>query len=392
MFPLEYEFRILQVLEAHGIPVPHVYGLCPEPRAIVMAQAPGRPDLSTAASEDERCSVLDHYAEILAAIHGIDPAEFEAVGMKRPAAQAAIAHHLFEEFVTMYRAGKRRPEPMLEYFVSWVHRNAPTNRDRVSFVCGDPGQFLFEEGRVTAMLDFELAFLGEPIHDLAGLPLRDLAEPLGDMGRVVRRYGQLTGEKIEERVFDFHLIQWAVCTPLSMADNVSQPLPLGALVQYMEWFVHFARVPLELMARRAGIALPPLALPEFRPAKSSSMAEGLIGAIRAIPAADTYAVYQRDSAAQLATYLHRIAEMGPAFEQQDIADTEALLGKTFDGWQAADAALETFVQGAGAEQDPGLIVLFYRRMQRQAVLLEPLLGRPEAANSAKSFAMLMGRG
>lgn len=292
----------------------------------------------------------------------------------------------------MYRAGKRRPEPMLEFLIGWVRRNAPTHRDRVSFICGDPGQFLFEDGRVTAILDFELAVLGEPIHDLAGLPLRDMAEPLGDIGRVLRRYMQLSGEKIEESVFDFHLIQWAIATPLSMADNISQPLPLGALVQYMEWFVHFARVPLELMAQRAGITLAPLSLPEFRPSKSGTMAEGLIGAIRAIPATDTFSVYQRESAAQLAIYLHRIGEMGPAFERQDIAETEALLGAKFDGWHAADTALETFVHGAGPEYDKKLIALFYRRMQRQAVLLEPLLGRPEAANSAKPFAMVMGRG
>ncbi len=29
MFPLRYEYNILNVLEANGVPVPHVYGICP---------------------------------------------------------------------------------------------------------------------------------------------------------------------------------------------------------------------------------------------------------------------------------------------------------------------------------------------------------------------------
>ena len=33
---LQHEANIYQVLEAHDIPVPHVYGMCPEPEGIVM--------------------------------------------------------------------------------------------------------------------------------------------------------------------------------------------------------------------------------------------------------------------------------------------------------------------------------------------------------------------
>jgi hypothetical protein len=377
------------VLEANGIPVPHVYGLCPDPLAIVMDKAPGHSDLSTA-GEDERCAVLDHYAEILAAIHKIDVAQFEAIGMKRPVGPAAIAHNLFDEFVSKYRTVKRRPEPILEFLIGWAYRNAPRHRNRVSFVCGDPGQFMYENGRVTVVNDFEIAFLGDPIHDLAGLPLRDTGEPLGDIGRLVSRYVELSGETIEESVFDFHMIQWAIVTPLGTAlDNISQPLPMGALVIYMEWFVHYARIALELIAYRTGVTLGPLTMPEFKPPKFGIMADALVGAVRAIPVIDTFASYQRESAAQMAVYLNRIGAMGPALEQQDVAETQALLGAQFDGWWAADAALEEFVRTATADQAKGLIPLLYRRIQRQMVLLEPVLSRPESAASVKCFASLM---
>ena len=61
VYSLEHEYRVLQVLEAHDIAVPHVYGFCPEPRGIVMARVPGRANLLTVADDAERGAILDDY-------------------------------------------------------------------------------------------------------------------------------------------------------------------------------------------------------------------------------------------------------------------------------------------------------------------------------------------
>ena len=392
MFPLEYEFRVLQVLEANGILVPHVYGMCPDPMAIVMSKAPGRADLSTAANDDVRRSVMDRYIDQLAAIHAIDASAFEAVGLERPVGPTAIALEFFEQYVELYRESKRRPEPLLEFFINWVRRSVPKNRSRVSLVCADPAQFLFRNDRVTALLDFELAYLGDPMHDLAGLLLRDLNEPLGDLGRALRRYCELTGEQIDEEAFDFHTIRWAACTPLSMADNVSRPLPMGDILQYMEWFVHVGRISLEVMARRLRIPLSPMPTPVARPAWLGIASEALVGAVRGLAASDAFAAYQRDSAAKLAMYLHHVGEIGPELERQDIQDVNELVGGKFETWQQADAALEQFILRAGPGCDRDLIPLLYRRTQRQQALLEPVLSRPSVALSTKSLPELLNGG
>ena len=254
-FPLEHEYRVLTVLEANGIRVPHIHGMCPDPFSIVMEKAPGRADLSTANDDVERRAVMDDYIAQLAAMHSIDIAALEAAGFKRPRGSAETALTLFEEFVALYRGQKCQPEPLLEFFISWVRRNVPKHRDRVALVCADPAQFLFDEGRVTALIDFELAHLGDPLHDVAGLLLRDMSEPLGDIGRALRRYVDLTGEEIDEAAFDFHFIQWAACRPIAMSVNLSKPHPTGDMVQYFEWSTHVGRVTLEVIARCAGVEL-----------------------------------------------------------------------------------------------------------------------------------------
>ncbi len=91
VYDLEHEFRVLQLLEAHAVPVPRVYGFCPDPRGIVMQRCPGRANLATADSDTERESVMDHYIDILAQIHSIDPVVFEAIGIPRPQSPEQMA-------------------------------------------------------------------------------------------------------------------------------------------------------------------------------------------------------------------------------------------------------------------------------------------------------------
>jgi aminoglycoside phosphotransferase (APT) family kinase protein len=389
LFSLEHEYNVMRVLAAEGLPVPHLYGMCPDPKAIVMAHAPGRHDLSTASSEEERRSVMDHYMELLARIHALDPAKFESVGVARPVGAEAIASVAFDGVVANYRRSKLRAEPVLEYVIGWLRRNRPRHREDVALVCADPAQFLFDNGRVTALLDFELAHLGDPIHDLAALQLRNTSEPLGDVGRALRRYEEITGKPIDAEAFDFHAIQFSLATPMPLAHRVMQPLPSGNPI-FLEWFIQLCRLPLEGMARREGVPLPSAPIPERRTTRFSGVMDGLGRHIRDIQVANSFNGYKRDTVAKLADYVVRASQLGPAFEEQDLAETQALLGKQFSDWQEADAALESFVQRVGPEMDKALIPFFYRRVMRQQVVFEPIFSRSELLLPLKSLEELVG--
>jgi len=387
--PFEQEYEILRVLEAEGIPVPRVRGLCPDPLAIVMDRAAGRSDLSTAGSDEERASVLAQYMEALARIHAIDPAKFEGIGMKRPDGPREVALVQFDSYEAMYRRTKSRPEPVLEFLIGWIRRNAPVHRERVSFLVCDVAQFMFEKGELTAILDLELAYLGDRLQDLAALQFRDTSEPLGDIARALRIYQEITGEPIDGDAFDFHAIAFGAITPISMAQNVTTTLPTSSVLQYLEWWITFCRVPLELIADRMGLELPPPEPLARENTPYDSLADSLVEAIRAIPVGPGFATYERDGSAKLAAFLARAGRLGPAIYRQDKAEIETLLGKHFDTPRAADAALEDFVLAAGPEQDARLLPLLYRRVQRHFELFRPFLSRPSVANRLKIFADLM---
>src|SRR6202044_2789450 len=65
-------------------------------------------------------------------------------------------------------------DPLAEMAFRWLRLALPDVDARPVLVQGDtgPGNFLFADGRITAIVDWELAHLGDPMEDLAWLSLR----------------------------------------------------------------------------------------------------------------------------------------------------------------------------------------------------------------------------
>jgi phosphotransferase family enzyme len=357
VYALEHEWRVLGVLEAHEIPVPHVHAFCPAPRGIVMDRSPGRANLATAASEDERRAVLDHYLELLARMHAIHVAAFEAIGLARPTTAEQRSLLDFDVWERAYRKRKQRAEPAIEYLIRWIRRSVPRDRTRVSFVCADAGQFLFDAGRVTAVIDLELATLGDPAADLGGLRGRDLSEPLGDLARGIRIYERFAGEPVDRDAVDFHTVRFNAVTPMALAHLVGAPQPGTDFVQFRAWYEVWTRTALEVIGGRLGLALDPP--PEAPPA--------------AAPRDASFAGYESDAALRLAVWRERKASLGPALDRALVDDAGRLLGRSFATRADADAALEAHAAQATPAGDAALVSLLHRRALRDESLLAPVL-------------------
>jgi aminoglycoside phosphotransferase len=361
VYPLEREAQVLRLLEAEGIPVPHVHGFCADPQGILMDRAPGRANLATAESDSERSAVLRHYVELLARMHAIDVARCEALGMQRPHGEEALARGDLDFYLLPFREGKQRPEPLIELALRWLARRVPRGRRRVAFLTGDAGQFLFERGRVTAVLDLELACLGDPLADVGALRSRDLSEPLGDLSAAVRHYEAASGAAADRRTIDYHSARFALCTPLAVANLIARPPAWLDLVQYTAWYHVYGRAALEAIALYEGIALDPPALPPKAPR------------LAAEPAAAGFDAYARDAAARVAAWQARRAEHGAALDADTLADAAALLDATPKSVAESDAALEALALSAEPAREPELLRALHRRCLREEALLQPVL-------------------
>ena len=369
---LRHESTCLELLEKHGIPVPHVHGFHHEPEAIVMDKAAGRINLATVEDPTERKAIRDHYMQILADIHRIDLADFQRAGLALPASAEELALGDFDTWVASYRSTKKRPEPAIEFAVDWLYRNVPKGRERTSFLVGDSGQFLFDRGRVTAVIDVELGYVGDPAADLGGLLARDLSEPLGDLEDAMRSYEEASGEPVDRRVVLYHAIRFGMITPLATAIQVAAPNTATDFLQYLVWYLTYARCPLELIAHLEHIDVPPAELP------SESLSPWAIGhdvlqaRLASLEREDPYEAYQIEAVRRTAEYLRRADRHGPALEAADLDEAGELLGDRPESWQERDVALEELVASNRGERDAELLRYFVRRLQRQEFLVEPV--------------------
>jgi prepilin-type processing-associated H-X9-DG protein len=117
--------------------------------------------------------VASDFMRILAGLHQLDRSRLELDESIPPDLTVAATREI-DKWEGLYRFGDVAPDPMIEFGLGWLRRNVPAAAGPVVIVQGDtgPGNFLYADGRVTAVLDWELAHWGDPMEDLGWLALR----------------------------------------------------------------------------------------------------------------------------------------------------------------------------------------------------------------------------
>jgi hypothetical protein len=366
------ERRTHDLLESHGIPVPHVFGYCDDPYALVMDRLPGFVDLSFAASDEERAQLNLEYLELLPRIYAIDLGEARAAGFGVPITTEELALRFFEGYEVAYDERMPAPEPVSEFLRVWLHRNHPRHRppDRARFITYDAFQFMFEDGRITGLLDFELAHVGDPLTELAALRIRETIKNLGDLPAIAASWSAVTGEELDHEVVEFHSIAYNAQTVLSAAPLLARPSREGDLMSYLGWYVNSARWALEDIADRIGVVLEPVARPEPRPGRHAATFGHLVEALSNRGPQLAVGDHEQAKLFRIARHLRRVDEVGRSVDDADRDDAAELLGQR-PAADELDAALVTFVRDAGPEHDAALVRLLDRRVQRQHLLLGP---------------------
>lgn len=381
-WPMRREAAILVALAEGGIPVPHVHGYCPDPEALILARIPGRPNLETAVSDAEREAVKHTLAEVVAAMHRLDIHRFADADIAVPSDAAGRALAYFSESEALYRMYKSAPDPRMEFVCRWVHEHIPKGREQICFLHGDPGQFLFEDGRLTTMLDFEWGCIGDPMIDLAGIRIRSLYEPMGDIAPLFRRYTALTGNTIDAESLAFHTTAWMVSTSLMVSPDLAAPNPGADYPQYVTWYLISLIFTLRAIAEPMGLVLQrPQETVESRPSRWSpalTLVANTFGDDDAArdDAEPSTAARERSLARDLTRFALALDARGADLERPYVAAVSELLGKPCADWREADSELEAFVLTCGPEHDTRLITLFHDWAWRQLLLVDGLVDYP----------------
>jgi aminoglycoside phosphotransferase (APT) family kinase protein len=176
------EFELLRALEGSDLPTPSVRWLDPTGRwlgrpSLVMERRAGESDyyvLDGDRPEGERLALARSFCDLLASVH---LAPWKDLGLETilPDPGPEAARFELARFVTVLRNDELRTYTEIEAARTWLEEHAPPS-PRTVLVHSDfkPGNLLLAGDEVTALLDWELAHLGDPLEDLGWVtqPLR----------------------------------------------------------------------------------------------------------------------------------------------------------------------------------------------------------------------------
>jgi aminoglycoside phosphotransferase (APT) family kinase protein len=354
IYPLEHEMLVQRLLDEHGIPVASVHGWIDEPRAFVIDRVGGQPDFADC-TEAQRDAVMDDYLGILARLHTLDVAPFEAAGVGRDG---------MAQYERWYRSSKRRPDPFLEWCLAWLRRHPLDLGGRESVIVWDSGQFHHDGERVVAVLDLELGHIGDPLMDLAAFRMRDTILGYGDFGRMYAKYEELSGTTVDLDAIKHHHFAFTLSNQLAFHSALADPPPGSDYMTNLQWCNETNLFAVEALADLLGIELHPVDLPEPELSPAAVPAAHLVQALRS-------GDYEQRTLFRLARHLQRVDEIGRRCVAADLDDLAGILGHRPATWQEGDAALEAYVLADDGSSDEALVHLFHRRLWRAHQLMGP---------------------
>jgi aminoglycoside phosphotransferase (APT) family kinase protein len=230
------EARLLRALEDTAARVPRVLAVGAEETVIgcpfyVMERVAGEPIVfSVPAPLDnpaERARIAGELIEALVEIHAVD---WQAVGLEGFGKPTGYLERQLRRFAGLWEINKTRELPAVERVTRWLGEHIPDS-PAATIVHGDYrlGNTMYAPGtpaRLTAVLDWEMATIGDPLADLGylcmmwsepGDPPGGLREALGRVTRsegfptraeLIARYEELSGRSMRELRWYVTLAVW----------------------------------------------------------------------------------------------------------------------------------------------------------------------------------------
>ncbi|WP_417515503.1 phosphotransferase family protein [Minwuia sp.] len=198
------------VLGAPFILMEKVAGECPNPW--------GREGRRYYAAAAERGVLPASFTDTLATLHNIDwrAAGLDFLGVPE-AGTNQFALSEIAKWKGMIADSGHGPEPVLTDLICWLEANAPVT-ERLTLVHGAyrTGNLLIHDDRVSAVLDWELQVIGDPMYDVAYM-LSDLNRENSDLlsnlvprEMFFERYEAATGLRIDEEICRYYQLLYGM--------------------------------------------------------------------------------------------------------------------------------------------------------------------------------------
>ncbi|SEG88556.1 Phosphotransferase enzyme family protein [Thermomonospora echinospora] len=378
-FTLQNEARYFLALQDSAVPVPRIHAVHPTEQAILAERVPGQTWFSRLRGEAQRLSIAREFMGILAALHAVDPRRVLPPDRSPETDLRDLVHAEIDRWEALYRRSTEPADPLIDLGLAWVRQNVPDVSEPAVIVQGDtgPGNFLYQDGRVTAVLDWELAHLGDPHDDLAWVTVRAVQEPFTHIPDRLADYAAASGRAVDlDRIRYYRVL--AELRILILGHQSSRKTAL--LSEVGNGLIYMAlhrRLMVEALADATGTKIdPPAPLPATACDNEwlYDAAIAQIGEIIVPRSEDPFVILRSKGVARILKYLRESERLADAKRHRDLEDLESLLGTRPDTVAEGLARLSEGLRHGAVTLSAALPVL-YRWVLRETQVCRPAMGR-----------------
>jgi aminoglycoside phosphotransferase (APT) family kinase protein len=249
------EYALLAAADHAGVPVPRVVALLDAGDGLgagfLMDRVDGETIPRRILRDEQYAKARPHLAaqsgEIAARIHAVDRDVLPPLPVLDARSQIDQQRALLDSF--------DEPHPALELGLRWLDEHEPPSPETPALVHGDfrNGNFIVGPDGIRAVLDWELAHLGDPIEDLGWMCVKSwrfghadqVAGGFGPLHELLAAYTETSGVEVEEDTVRFWVVlgtvKWGViCAGQTLlhVNGIVRSVELAALgrrVAEMEW-------------------------------------------------------------------------------------------------------------------------------------------------------------
>ncbi len=381
-FDIAHESRVLKALQGHPLKVPRFFDYSEEHGAILMERVKGTNELSDAPDDATRERVMLEYIDQLALLHSFELEKMMLSGLTIPSTPDQIAFGGQFGFVENdFQQWKvyLRPEPLLELGIWWLHDNVPQGDRRVTFVQGDtgPGQFMYHDGHLTALIDWELAHIGDPMLDLGVMRMRNMLYPTVPLQQPIAHYQKVSGYPIDWQALSFYTVVAMLLTPIGLSTIMQRPTAhLEPVFPGFGWNATLRRGLADALAEAAGIDIDPPDLPQAPAPEWPTLMDYLVEylEVKCAPVVtDAAGKFEMSAATSIARAIQRESRIGQALLDEDLDDMGSVLGRKPTDLEEGTAQLNSMVADEPAKRFDELVWLFARIERRREYLHKPMM-------------------
>jgi hypothetical protein len=362
-------------LASSGVRVAPLVGSYPSHLALLSLFVTGNDRFS---QTEDKSALAAEFVGQLAALHRIDAAHPALAPLGDPAEPPA--RRIRDNVATWQRMNLAAgADPILQVALAWLARNVPADSGLAVVLHGDagPGNFLFDGGKIAALVDWELTHLGDPMEDLAQIWVRSLIQPFVPMCEVFAAYEAASGSKVDLAKVKYHRLYFQLSFSAPSAVAAAAPgSQTGATGTALLYGTMHRRVMVRSVAELAGIRLTDPEIPALEPDWTDRYFVTALEDLQndVVPSAGNQrAAAKAKELARMVKFWRRRASHGAAFDAAELAEIGALMPSAPADLMGARAALAEAI-AADAVDFSAAVQLCHNRVVRETFVMADAMG------------------